>query len=191
MVICSFKNVRQLWWRLCRRRRSLCLHFWQISSSNFHRYVQARCVCLMSLSTACFTGSRPLSPFGLYGIIARKRLRRTLQKLYPRLLEECSAGGLASFARETAIDMGFVPETPALPDKRLDADAALGDRNEGHTAPTLPPLQLHRGSFRYTEIYACSAPPTGPVVDSPTLVSRNESGPNTVVDPNGVFGELV
>jgi hypothetical protein len=64
-------------------------------------------------------GARPLSPFGIWGMIARKRVRRALHELYPRMAEDCNAGGLGAYTKDVAIDVGFMEETHGRGDEIL------------------------------------------------------------------------
>lgn len=40
----------------------------------------------------------------------RARLRQLMQQNYPRLREECAHGGLASYIKQVALDVGFVDD---------------------------------------------------------------------------------
>lgn len=56
-------------------------------------------------------GSRPISPFGVIGILLRRRFRRLINEQFPLLRGEFAERGLASFIKEVAIDVDFISPT--------------------------------------------------------------------------------
>lgn len=77
-------------------------------------------------------------------------------------MEECSEGGLASFAREIAIDIGFVPEARSLPPEtrsiQKDGDVVSGERHEGRVPPVSPAVQSTQMSLDSGEIDGPTVP---------------------------------
>ncbi|KII87840.1 hypothetical protein PLICRDRAFT_125111 [Plicaturopsis crispa FD-325 SS-3] len=57
---------------------------------------------------ALLFGSKPLSPFGLVGMLARSRIYAAVQELYPSLKKEVNEGGIASFLKDTAVDLAIL-----------------------------------------------------------------------------------
>ncbi|KAF7986265.1 hypothetical protein HWV62_35180 [Athelia sp. TMB] len=84
---------------------------------------------------AILFGTRIISPFGLLGIVARRRFRRLINEQYPRLQEDINRGGMAAYISEIAIDAALVatPETVRIQVRAASLDSGSdedgGSRN--------------------------------------------------------------
>ena len=86
--------------------------------------------CLLAPGHPISTGTRIISPFGLLGIFARRRVKRLINEQYPRLQEDINRGGMAAYISEIAIDAALVatPETLRIPVRV----ASLDSGSDGH-----------------------------------------------------------
>jgi hypothetical protein len=55
-------------------------------------------------------GSRAISPFGILALFFRCKYRHLIRQQYPRLRADCEQGGMSSYIRDVAIDVGLVYE---------------------------------------------------------------------------------
>lgn len=99
----------------------------------------------------CFSGSRPISPFGILGMFARTQLENMIHKKYPGLKAETERNGLAAYAREVAIDVAFPKETRSDDDLRRrrtvsDHEALEEGVYDGHSVGEDEIMLVNRGS---------------------------------------------
>lgn len=69
------------------------------------------------------------------GVVARSRFRRLIQEHYPLLREECSKGGMSSFLKDVAVDVGFIENIDDEP--RPQAGHLLAPLSMEHSASDL------------------------------------------------------
>ncbi|KII87826.1 hypothetical protein PLICRDRAFT_54872 [Plicaturopsis crispa FD-325 SS-3] len=53
-------------------------------------------------------GTKPLSPFGITGMLARSRIHAAVHERYPLLKKEVNEGGMASFLKDTAVELAIL-----------------------------------------------------------------------------------
>lgn len=78
-------------------------------------------------------GSKPISPLGVLGLLARKKLKEAIHQQYPRLRDEVESGGMASFIRDVAVEVDVLEEAPELEDEVMHhalEDCALVHRRQ-------------------------------------------------------------
>lgn len=92
-MACSLSFSEELWYRSC------------LVSGLFTASNDAECSQLIQS-----VGSKPISPLGAIGLIARKKLRAAIHKQYPRLRDEVENGGMASFIRDVALEVDVIEE---------------------------------------------------------------------------------
>ncbi|KZP05545.1 hypothetical protein FIBSPDRAFT_1054027 [Athelia psychrophila] len=87
-------------------------------------------------------GSRLISPFGLLGIVARKRLKRLIHVQYPHMLEDIECGGMAAYVSEVAIDAALMPDKPFSRERSSSPESSfIGEDAGGWDTIELSPRQ--------------------------------------------------
>lgn len=72
-------------------------------------------LCLFSKVTHSYyhAGSRPISPFGVFGIFLRSRFQRSIRDQFPQMIDDIAEHshkqrGMAAYVNEVAIDTGLI-----------------------------------------------------------------------------------
>lgn len=64
------------------------------------------CQCLRD------AGRKPLSPFGIAGMFAQSRIHAAVHERYPLLKKEVNEGGIASFLKDTPVELAILDYKP-------------------------------------------------------------------------------
>ena len=75
------------------------------------------------------TGSKAISPFGIVGLLVGERLRKGIHGKYPLMQNDLQQGGMASFLRDTEIEVSL-----------LDKDSDEGSLRKNKESDILEPL---------------------------------------------------